>query len=91
MEVRWELSAKQDLEDAKKHKENSPRTNVEKFIRSMVATANSLNFMPNRNPQVPTRRYRYIIDKTYEYRICYEVIDDTVHILYIQHPKENRR
>ena len=91
MEVRWELSAKQDLEDAREHKENSPRTDVEKFIRSMISTADSLSFMPNRNPKVPSRTYRYIINQLYLYRICYKVIDNTVHIIYVQHPKENRR
>lgn len=91
MEIRWELSAKQDLKDAIRHKKKMPRTDIKRFVFSLVETVESLAFMPNRNPIVPGRKYRYIINKLYAYRICYKVIDNTVHILYIQHPKENRR
>lgn len=91
MEIRLKLSAKSDFLKAVEHKENSPRTDVSKFISCINNTISSLSFMPNRNPVVPTRLYRYIIDKTYGYRICYEVLEDSVHILYIQHPKEERR
>ena len=91
MEIRWELSAKQDLKDAVEYKKKMPRTNVKKFVFAITETAESLAFMPNRNPVVPSREYRYVINKLYEYRICYKVIDNIVHILYLQHPKENRR
>lgn len=90
MKVKWEESAKADFIAAKEHKENSPRTNLRKFVYSILDTAESLSFMPLRHPKVPTRDYRYIIDQTYEYKICYEVIEDVVHILYLQHPKEAR-
>ena len=91
MEIRLKISAKSDFLKAIEHKENSQFTNVDKFISCIDETVQSLSFLPNRNPIVPGRDYRYVIDKTYEYKICYEVVDDAVHILYIQHPKENRR
>ena len=91
MEIRLKISAKSDMLKAIEHKENSPRTDVNKFVESLNKTIEFLSFMPNRNPIVPGRNYRYVINKLYEYRICYEVINNAVHILYIQHPKENRR
>jgi hypothetical protein len=90
MKVRLKDSAKSDLLRSLNHKENSPRTDTHKFFSCMVGTMRSLSFMPLRHPKVPTRDYHYIIDKTYEYKICYKVVGGEVHILYFIHPKESR-
>jgi hypothetical protein len=90
MLIKLDPTAKSDMLKAIEHKENSPRTDVAKFIHCMDETVKSLSFMPLRHPKVPTRDYRYIIDKTYEYKLCYYVEDEYVRILYVIHPKENR-
>jgi plasmid stabilization system protein ParE len=90
MKVNLDPSAKEDWLSSIEHKEASPRTDANKFISCLAETMRSLAFMPLRHPKVPTRDYHYIIDKTYEYKICYYVEDEYVRILYVIHPKENR-